>query len=184
LTYRNPNPSGSRFEKIAYAVTAWLLIEIAATTFPMLRLPEWTATFVTALLIIAFPVALIIAWAFEITPEGVKRDEYVDRSESVTRGTGRKLDFAIIGLMAVGIVFLIFDNYVLEESPSETAVESTDDSAPSRDRIMLAVLPLDNLSGDPEQEYFSDGLTEEMITQLGYLPRDRLHLVDVLQGKG
>jgi serine/threonine-protein kinase len=154
-----------------------LLIEIAATTFPMLRLPEWTATFVTALLIIAFPVALIIAWAFEITPEGVKRDEYVDRSESVTRGTGRKLDFAIIGLMAVGIVFLIFDNYVLEESPSETAVESTDDSAPSRDRIMLAVLPLDNLSGDPEQEYFSDGLTEEMITQLGYLPRDRLGVI-------
>jgi serine/threonine-protein kinase len=162
---------------IAYAVTAWLLIEIAATTFPMLRLPEWTATFVTALLIIAFPVALIIAWAFEITPDGVRRDEYVDRSESVTRGTGRKLDFAVIGLMAVGIVFLVFDNYVLEKSPSETAVESTDDSAPFRDRIMLAVLPLDNLSGDPEQEYFSDGLTEEMITQLGHLPRDRLGVI-------
>jgi len=162
---------------IAYAITAWLLIEISTTTFPMLRLPEWTATFVTVLLIIGFPVALIFAWAFELTPEGIKRDADADRSESVTRRTGRKLDFALIGLMAVGIVYLVLDNYVLEESPSETADEFTDDSAPPQGRIMLAVLPLDNLSGDPEQEYFSDGLTEEMITQLGYLPRDRLGVI-------
>jgi TolB-like protein/Tfp pilus assembly protein PilF len=162
---------------IVYAITAWLLIEVAATTFPMLRLPEWTATFVTVLLIIGFPVALIFAWAFEVTPEGIKWDADVDRSESATGRVGRKIDFVVIGLMAVGIVYLVLDNYVLEESPSETAVESTDDSAPPQDRMMLAVLPLDNLSGDLEQEYFSDGLTEELITQLGYLPRERLGVI-------
>jgi len=162
---------------IAYAITAWLLIEISTTTFPMLRLPEWTATFVTVLLMIGFPVALIFAWAFELTPEGIKLDEDAVRSEPVAHRAGRKLDFAIIGLMAVGILYLVVDNYVLEESPSETADEFTDDSAPPQGRIMLAVLPLYNLSGDPEQEYFSDGLTEELITQLGFLPRDRLGVI-------
>ena len=92
---------------IAYAVTAWLLIEISATTFPMLRLPEWTATFVTVLLIIGFPIALIFAWAFEVTPEGIKRDEDVDQPESVIRRSGRKLDVAIMGLRAVGIVYRV-----------------------------------------------------------------------------
>ena len=162
---------------IAYAITAWLLIEISTTTFPMLRLPEWTATFVTVLLMIGFPVALIFAWAFELTPEGIKLDEDAVRSEPITHRAGRKLDFAIIGLMAVGIVFLVLDNYVLEESPPEIADVFTRNPASPDGRVMLAVLPLENLSGDPEQEYFSDGLTEEMITQLGYLPRDRLGVI-------
>ncbi|MEE8109154.1 MAG: adenylyl cyclase, partial [Gammaproteobacteria bacterium] len=69
---------------IAYAIVAWLLIEVTATTFPMLRLPDWTATFVTVLLMIGFPVALIFAWAFEITPEGIKLEKDVDRSQSIT----------------------------------------------------------------------------------------------------
>jgi len=162
---------------IAYAITAWLLIEISATTFPMLRLPEWTATFVTVLLMIGFPVALIFAWAFELTPEGIKLDEDAVPSKSVPQRTGRTLDFAIIGLMAVGIVYLVLDNYVLEESALETAEEFTQAATSPEGKVMLAVLPLDNLSGDPEQEYFSDGLTEEMITQLGYLPRDRLGVI-------
>ena len=76
---------------IAYTVVAWILIEVSATTFPMLKLPEWTATFVTVLLLIGFPLALIFAWAFELTPEGLKRDHEVDRSESITHVTGRKI---------------------------------------------------------------------------------------------
>jgi serine/threonine-protein kinase len=162
---------------IAYAITAWLLIEITTTTFPVLRLPDWTVTLVTALVLIGFPLALIFAWAFELTPEGIKLDEDVVPSESVTHHAGRKLDFAIIGLMAIGIVYLVLDNYVLEDSPSTIAEEFIQDTSPAEGKIMLAVLPIDNLSGDPEQEYFSDGLTEEMITQLGYLPRDRLGVI-------
>ncbi len=89
---------------IAYVIAAWLLIEISATTFPMLRLPEWTATFVTVLLMIGFPVALIFAWAYELTPEGLKKEKDVDRSESITHVTGRKLDFIIIGVLAVALI--------------------------------------------------------------------------------
>ena len=78
---------------IAYAVVAWLFIEVSATTFPMLRLPDWTATFVTVLLMMAFPVALIFAWAFEIAPEGIKREKDVDRSQSITHITGQNIDY-------------------------------------------------------------------------------------------
>ena len=80
---------------IAYAIAAWLLIEISATTFPMLKLPEWTATFVTVLVLIGFPLALILAWAFELTPEGIKLEKNVDRGVSIRHITGRKLDFVI-----------------------------------------------------------------------------------------
>ena len=90
---------------IAYAISAWFLIQVSDTVFPMLRLPEWTATFVAVLLIIGFPVALIFAWAFELTPEGLKREKDVDRSQSITHSTGRKLDFVIIGAMAVALIY-------------------------------------------------------------------------------
>ena len=86
---------------VAYAIVAWLLIEITATTFPILKLPDWSVTLVTALVLIGFPLALIVAWAFEMTPEGLKREAEVDRTESITHAKGRKLDFAIIGLLLV-----------------------------------------------------------------------------------
>ena len=70
---------------VAYAIVAWLLIEITATTFPILKLPDWSVTLVTALVLIGFPLALIVAWAFEMTPEGLKREAEVDRTESTTR---------------------------------------------------------------------------------------------------
>jgi hypothetical protein len=94
---------------IAYAVAAWLLIEITATTFPMLRLPEWTATFVTVLVMIGFPLALIFAWAYELTPEGLKKEKDVDRSQSVTHVTGRKLDFIIIAVLVLALGCLAAD---------------------------------------------------------------------------
>ena len=89
----------------AYAIVAWLLVEVAHTAFPTLQLPDWTITLVTVLLIMGFPLALIFAWAFELTPEGIKRESAVDRAESITHLTGRKLDFIIIGLLAVAVVY-------------------------------------------------------------------------------
>jgi hypothetical protein len=99
---------------VAYGIVAWLLIEVAHTAFPTLQLPDWTTTLVTVLLIMGFPVALVIAWAFELTPEGIKRESVVDPAESITHVTGRKLDFAIIGLLVIAVIFLVVDNYVLE----------------------------------------------------------------------
>ena len=86
---------------ITYAVAAWLLIEITATTFPILKLPDWSVTLVTVLVLIGFPLALIFAWAFELTPGGLKKEKDVDRSQSITHVTGRKLDFIIITVLVL-----------------------------------------------------------------------------------
>jgi TolB-like protein len=151
---------------IAYAIVSWLLIEIASTVFPMLMLPEWTATFVAVLLILGFPVALIFAWAYELTPEGLKKEKDVDRSESATRLTDRKLDFVIIGVLAVTVAYFIgeklfWSDVTVSESQSESASVTTAEITRS-----IAVLPFVNMSGDAEQEYFSDGITEEILNAL------------------
>ena len=98
----------------AYAIVAWLLVEVASVFLPALRLPEWTLTFLVFLVVVGFPLALIFAWAFELTPEGIKRETAVDPGESITKQTGRKLDFAIIGLLIAAVIFLVVDNYILE----------------------------------------------------------------------
>jgi hypothetical protein len=83
----------------AYAVVAWLLIEVSDTIFPRLGFPDWTVTFIIVLVALGFPLALFLSWAYELTAEGVKRTEEVPVEASVTRLTGRRLDFAIIGVM-------------------------------------------------------------------------------------
>ena len=95
------------------------MIEITATTFPILKLPDWSVTLVTALVLIGFPLALIVAWAFELTPEGIKRETDVDPAESVRHSTGRKLDFTIIGLLAVAVIYFAVDKFVLEAEPEQ-----------------------------------------------------------------
>jgi adenylate cyclase len=157
---------------VAYAIVGWLLIEITATTFPILKLPDWSVTLVTALVLIGFPLALIVAWAFELTPEGIKRETDVDPAESVRHSTGRKFDFAIIGLLVIAVVYFAVDKFVLEAEPEQAVV--TTDSIPAAEPVAreksirsLAVLPLENLSGDPDQEYFSDGMTDALIAELG-----------------
>jgi TolB-like protein len=156
------------------------LIEITATTFPILKLPDWSVTLVTALVLIGFPLALILAWAFELTPDGVKLEKDIDRSESITRLTGRKFDFAIIGLLLLVVGFLVVDNYVLDDATdrlAESAAEQPLEPAtlekmafPLPDKPSIVVLPFDNMSGDEEQEYFVDGITEDLTTDLSKLP--------------
>jgi TolB-like protein/Flp pilus assembly protein TadD len=146
----------------AYAIVAWLLLEVASVIFPGLHLPDWTLTFLIVLVVAGFPLALIVAWAFELTPEGIKRETVVDRTESVRHSTGRKLDFAIIGLLGLAVVYLAVDKFVLEQA--EVTAESV-----AREKS-IAVLPFVNMSSDPEQEYFSDGLSEEILNLLAKVP--------------
>jgi TolB-like protein/Flp pilus assembly protein TadD len=168
---------------IAYAIVAWLIIEVSATTFPMLKLPEWAATLVTVLLLIGFPVAIIFAWAFELTTEGIKLEKHVVREESITHTTGRKLDFIIIALLVLGLGYFAYDKFVLDpsrdaelvqattEAVTERATESTKEETADRS---IAVLPFVNMSDDPGNEYFSDGISEEILNLLAKVPELRV----------
>ena len=147
---------------IAYIVTAWLLLQVADVVLNNIEAPDWVFQVILLLVALGFPFALIFAWAFELTPEGLKKEMDVDRSQSITHITGRKLDFAIIGLMAVAILYLVVDNYVLEQAPTETAEEVADKS--------IAVLPFVALSSGEDDSYFADGLTEEILNALAQLP--------------
>src|SRR6266508_1244914 len=141
---------------IAYAVVAWVLMQVASQIFPFFEIPNWAVRLVVLLLIIGFPVAMILAWAFELTPEGIKRAEDVDVSKSLTRKSGRKLDFFIIAVLLLVISILVFQRLHPNVSP---AVSSSLDKS-------IAVLPFDNLSRDPDNAYFSDGIQDEILTKL------------------
>ncbi len=101
---------------VAYAIVGWLLVEVAATVLPIFEAPDWILQVSTFFVILGFPLALILSWAFELTADGMERAKSLPISESINKVTGRKLDFVIIGLMAVGIVFLVVENYVLDTS--------------------------------------------------------------------
>lgn len=140
----------------AYAVVSWLLIQIATQTFPVFDIPSWASRFVILVLLLGFPVALVLAWAYELTPEGIKRTEEVAPSESIARSTGRKIEFVIIGVLLVVIAFLLLRHY--GPIPAR-AVEGVPEKS-------IAVLPFADLSASGDQEYFSDGITEQIINSL------------------
>jgi len=156
---------------IAYVIVGWLLLQVSDTLVPALHLPEWFLSGITLLLILGFPISLIFAWAFELTPEGVKREKNVVRSEATTKFTSRKLDFVIIGLMAVAILYLFLNNYVLEETPSKTAETVTDDSiaVPVEADKSIAVIPFVNRSIEASDAYFVDGIHDDILTHLAKL---------------
>ena len=141
---------------IAYAVVAWLLMQVASQIFPFFDIPNWAVRLVVLLLVIGFPVAMILACAFELTPEGIKRTEEVDLSKSIRRETGRKLDFLIIAVLLLVIAALLFQRFHRKVSP---AVSSSPEKS-------IAVLPFENLSRDPDNAYFADGIQEEILTRL------------------
>ncbi len=145
---------------IAYGIVGWILTEVASVVFEAFEFPTWGIQLFISFVALGFPMALIFAWAFEMTPEGLKREKDVDRSQSITPRTGRKLDFIIIGTLALALVVVVIDNYVLDRKPGpEIAVDSSDVKT-------VAVLPFVNMSDDPANEYFSDGISEELLNVL------------------
>jgi TolB-like protein/Flp pilus assembly protein TadD len=155
---------------IAYAIASWLIIQVLEIVLDSFGSPEWVMKTVLVILACGLPMALIFAWAFELTPEGIKREKDVDRSRSITPQTGRKLDFVIIGVLAAAVVLLVVDRFtlsseVIQENAGIRHAEGEDDGVGSNSKS-IAVLPFVNMSSDPEQEYFSDGISEEILNAL------------------
>lgn len=144
---------------LAYLVVAWLVLQMGEVIFELLEVPSWAGKLLIAFLLLGLPIALFFAWAFELTPEGIKREKDVDRSESITSATGRKLDYTIIAVLVVAVGFLVVHNYVLNSdkdvaAPLDGALKS------------IAVLPFENRSAEADTQYFADGIHDDLLTQL------------------
>jgi hypothetical protein len=159
---------------IAYTVASWLLIQVTDIVFPRIGLPDSAVMLVIALLAIGFIPALILAWAFELTPEGIKLEKHVDRSKSINQHTGHQLNRGIIMILSMAIVLLLTDRFrdeiFGESEPGDVKTENTNKASnepqPIDSKKSIAVLPFRDMSANQDQAYFGEGITEELLNAL------------------
>jgi TolB-like protein/Tfp pilus assembly protein PilF len=154
---------------MAYLALGWLVVEVASTVTPLLHLPAWLPTVVLWTGIAGFPLVIVFSWIYEFTPEGIRREGEVVAPASGARRTARWLDYTIFGVLALAVIVFALHRF----GPGGEAVPAAPEGAAARDsaaqfreRPAIAVLPFDNLSADPEQAFFADGLAEDLITRL------------------
>ena len=161
---------------IAYAAVAWLLIQVADTVFPAYGLPASGLTILITVLAVGFVPVIVLAWVFEITPEGLKRDEDVDRSGSTVIARGKKFDRAVIVVLTLALGYFAVDKFLLDPARDRALLQEASSQGRSQEVVesynknSIAVLPFANMSPDPDQEYFSDGLSEEILNLLAKIP--------------
>ncbi|HEY5642642.1 MAG TPA: hypothetical protein VIS31_07175 [Woeseiaceae bacterium] len=165
---------------VAYAVIAWLLMQVADLLFPVFGAPDWALRIFFIVLLLGLPVALLVSWVFELTPEGLKRDADVDRSASIAHLTGRRLDRVIIVALVIALGYFVWERQARIEPAAEPGpgpvaeiaeiAEVAEVAASAPDKRSIAVLPFVNMSADPENEYFADGLSEELLNQFAQIP--------------
>lgn len=154
----------------AYIVLGWLVVQVTETVSPALNLPDWTVALVIWIGVIGLPFVLFFSWAYEITSDGVKKESEIDRARSVTDATSKRLDLALVALLAVAVLLFAWDSLIsrsdTDASPDDPIVEASgfNEGAPSD--YSIAVLPLLNMSAIPDNEYFVGGIHEEILTNL------------------
>jgi len=168
---------------IAYVVVAWIVLQVADVVINNIEAPDWVFQVIMLMLALGFPLVLVFAWAFEMTPEGLKKEKNVDRSHSIANKTGRKLDFTIIGIMALALTYFVWESRFQDDetttantvTPSSNTVipanagthlSSTAEKAPAANNNSIAVLPFANRSRDEDDAFFSDGIHDDLLTQL------------------
>ena len=159
---------------IAYAVAAWIGLEVISFAIEVIEAPHWILQLMTLLAVMGLPAALIFAWVYEMTPEGLKREKEIDRNQSIAGHTGRKLDRAIIGILVIAVIVLGAGqiigpsaNYAVDTGAAPGNTESTDSTASGNsDTASIAVLPFEDYSEASDQEYFSKGIAEEILNLL------------------
>ena len=168
---------------IAYIVMAWLVMQVADVVLNNIEAPGWVFSVIMLLVGLGLPFAILFSWAFELTPEGLKLEKNIDRSQSITHETGRKLDFIIIGVLVVALGYFAIDKFVLDASRDAALVEATTqavaeqvaaEAVPAESDKSIAVLPFVNMSDDASNEFFSDGLSEELLNLLAKVPELRV----------
>jgi TolB-like protein len=142
---------------VAYGVVAWFLTQLTTQVFPFFEVPSYAVRFVVIALAVGFPIAMLLSWVYEFTPEGVVRTEDLDpaQAKSAQRAKGRILDFVIIGVLLMVIAMLVVGRLPFYRQTGELIPQKS-----------IAVLPFENLSGDPDNAYFADGIQEEILTRL------------------
>ena len=149
----------------AYAVVVWLMLQAADILLGNFGAPDWVFKSFTVLLVLGFPLALFLAWAYELTPAGIKKTRDVPLPDSLARYAGRKFDFIVIGLLAVAVAFLVFDKWLISDRTSSPPPQVAGE-AESGLLTSLAVLPFADMSAAADQGYFADGLSEEILNLL------------------
>ena len=173
---------------IGYIVSSWLLLQVADIVLEAIVAPAWVMQTIMLLLALGFPVVVFFSWAYEVTTEGIKLESEIDRSKSVTEVTGRKLDRAITGVLVIALAYFVLDKFVLSAGREAAAIESavreaatqvvaeraTAEAAAVESNKSIAVLPFVNMSDDAGNEFFSDGLSEELLNLLAKIPELRV----------